>query len=127
MNNKLMIAISMILFYLTISVPVFIKQPFEVCFLGFIYLLLSQVLVLSVIKKENIKNNAIAIFAFSYFFVYMTFSQLYLLYKTDISISDYTLISIILYIAIVLLLTGYKFGSKIKIRKIENKEKKINI
>lgn len=124
MNNKLMIAISMILFYLTISIPVFIKQPFEVCFLGFIYLLLSQVLVLSVIKKENIKNNAIAIFAFSYFFVYMTFSQLYLLYQTDISISDYTLISIILYIAIVLLLTGYKFGSKIKIRKIENKEKK---
>ena len=74
----------LILFYALMSAPVLKNQPIEVTLFGMLFLLISLMAVYRVLAGD-VKQRLIPMFAFLYYFVYMTMAQLYVLNSTRIA------------------------------------------
>ncbi len=115
-RKKYPIICFLILFYILMSTPVLKNEPIEVVVCGMLFLLFALISVYRVLRGD-VKQRLIPMFAFSYYFVYMTMAQLYLLNSTGIATRQFCKISIIVTFSIVLLMLGSAMGKKLKVKK----------
>ena len=106
----------LILFYALMSAPVLKNQPIEVILFGILFLLISLIAVYRVLAGD-VKQRLIPMFAFLYYFVYMTMAQLYVLNSTRIDTKQFCKISFIVTFSVLLLMLGSAMGKRLKVRK----------
>lgn len=115
-RKKYPIICLLILFYVLMSIPVLRNQPIEVILCGMFFLLISLISVYRVLIGD-VKQRLIPMFAFLYYFVYMTMAQLYLLNATRITTKQFCKVSIIVTFSIILLVLGSAMGKRIRVKK----------